>query len=762
MSTLPPALPDAALPAAWTDLVAADDMDALSTAVSTSGDFDGRLAIAWTSGAGSEVHGPEPAIAGLDPSAIGVLADGEHVALPSGLVALKLAGDAEAWAAVLADPRDADDAAFARRVQALQPFVANALEKERLRFSIAALRQAGRVQRALYEITEMASSGLDMPSMLAGLHRIVGGLMEAENFFIALYDAGSDSIRFAYFADTAHDDWQDPDAVDPMSQIEGSLTWHLIRGAKPLMGPTAALYRELQGPLSVIGPGAADWLGVPITVGGVVRAALVVQSYAHEGVYSALERDLLAYVGTHIVTAIDRKQAFEQLGQQARELAQQMEVRQYVEKRLQHEVLHDALTGLPNRAYLREHLARAMATQARDPSQGFAVLFLDLDRFKIINDSVGHLVGDELLKTVAARFSACLRPPDIVARLGGDEFAVIMHGISGSEAPARLAQRLIDAVREPVRVDDKELFSGVSVGIALSNPAHTAPEELLRDADIAMYRVKEKGRGGFELFDEQLHRQAMDLLAMEGDLRLALARGECVPFFQPVVRVDDGAVTGFEALMRWRHPVRGLLAPGAFLRVAEASGMLEALDWQLYESVCRAIPTLLRDGQYVHLNVSPRHFLAGDLDTRLLALLQAHGVHTSQVRIEVTEGALIDNPDRVGACIDRLRAAGVFTALDDFGTGYSSLSYLHRFRFHTIKLDRSFISGLAPGSVASSVVRAVIDLSRALGLGVIAEGIETEAERAAVIELGCTLGQGYLFAKPAPAETFHASAAAPV
>jgi EAL domain-containing protein (putative c-di-GMP-specific phosphodiesterase class I) len=277
-----------------------------------------------------------------------------------------------------------------------------------------------------------------------------------------------------------------------------------------------------------------------------------------------------------------------------------------------------------------------------------------------------------------------------------------------------------------------------------------------------MYRVKEKGRGGFELFDEQLHRQAMDLLAMEGDLRLALARGECVPFFQPVVRVDDGAVTGFEALMRWRHPVRGLLAPGAFLRVAEASGMLEALDWQLYESVCRAIPTLLRDGQYVHLNVSPRHFLAGDLDTRLLALLQAHGVHTSQVRIEVTEGALIDNPDRVGACIDRLRAAGVFTALDDFGTGYSSLSYLHRFRFHTIKLDRSFISGLAPGSVASSVVRAVIDLSRALGLGVIAEGIETEAERAAVIELGCTLGQGYLFAKPAPAETFHASAAAPV
>jgi diguanylate cyclase (GGDEF)-like protein len=522
------------------------------------------------------------------------------------------------------------------------------------------------------------------------------------------------------------------------------------------MGPTSKLYEQATGPLAIIGPGAADWLGVPITVDGHVRGALVVQSYEQGGLYSAVERDLLTYVGTHIVTAIDRKRAFERLEQQTRELERQIGVRELIEQRLQHEVLHDPLTGLPNRAYLREHLSRAMATQARDPSQRFAVLFLDLDRFKVINDSAGHVVGDELLKVVAQRFSDCLRPPDIVARLGGDEFAIVMHGIEGGDTPVRLAQRLIDAMREPIRVQDKQLFSGVSVGIALGSPAYAAPEELLRDADIAMYRVKERARGGFDMFDEQLHRQALELLALESELRHAVSRGEFLPHFQPILRLGDGAVVGYEALMRWEHPTRGLLAPGAFLRVAEASGVLEALDWQLYDAVFRVLPSLLRDHQYVNLNLSPRHFLVHDLDARLLALMRGHGVRPAQVRIEITEGALIDNPDRVGACIDRLRMAGVYTALDDFGTGYSSLGYLHRFRFHTIKLDRSFITDLVPGgvTVASAVVRAVIELSRALDLDVIAEGIETPAQRDAVRSLGCTFGQGYLFARPAPAAAF--------
>ncbi|HZX81818.1 MAG TPA: EAL domain-containing protein [Lysobacter sp.] len=746
----------AALSSDWKRLLQADGMQALAEALRAWPGLSGS-AVAWRLGPGDPVHAvPAEGAAALDPSPLESLPRGAVVRMADGAVALKLAGDGDgAWAALLASGADAPVLPSHWR-DAVEPLVAGALERDRLRQSVARLRQAEVLQRALYEITDMASSDLDMPTMLAGLHRIVGRLMYAENFFIALYEAEADAIRFIYFADVADDDWQDPDAVEPMAQIEGSLTWHLIRHAKPLMGPTSVLYRQTMGPLAIIGPGAADWLGVPIVIDGHVRGALVVQSYDEGGLYSPVERDLLAYVGTHIVTAIDRKRAFDRLEQQTRELERQIDVRMQVERRLQHEVLHDPLTGLPNRAYLRDHLARAMATQARDPSQRFAVLFLDLDRFKVINDSAGHVVGDELLKEVARRFSACLRPPDVVARLGGDEFAVVMHGIEGDDAPVRLAQRLIDAMREPFRVHGKALFSGVSVGIALGSAAYSAPEELLRDADIAMYRVKEKSRGGFEMFDERLHRQALDLLALESELRLAASRGEFLPHFQPIVRLADGAVAGYEALMRWNHPVRGLLAPGAFLRVAEASGVLEALDWQLYEAVFRAAPSLLRDGAFVNLNVSLRHFLGQDPDARLLALIARHGLQPRQVRIEITEGTLIDNPDRVGACIDRLRAAGVYTALDDFGTGYSSLAYLHRFGFHTIKLDRSFIAGLdgdeAP--VASAVVRAVVDLARALAMDVIAEGIETDRQRDAVRALGCGFGQGYRFARPAPAATF--------
>ncbi|MGY3266079.1 putative bifunctional diguanylate cyclase/phosphodiesterase [Lysobacter sp. HA35] len=748
----------ASLPALGQDgpaLLRAADMQAVAEIVRARAGATATLVWRLDVSADVESVPPRPSLT-HDVTAIEAIRPGETANLSSGGTVLKLAGgDAAPWAALIVDAATVS-ADLMPWATAAEPLILNILDKAHLQASVTRLEQAERLQRALYEITDMASSDLDMPTMLAGLHRIVGRLMYAENFFIALYDADSDTIRFIYFADVADDDWQDPNAIEPMSQVEGSLTWHVIRGAQPLMGPTSKLYRDVSGPLAVIGPGAEDWLGVPIISGGQVRAALVVQSYETSGLYSAVERELLAYVGTHIVTAIDRKHAFERLEHQTAELEQQITVRRAIEKRLQHEVLHDPLTGLPNRAYLRDHLARAMATQLRDPSQRFAVLFLDLDRFKIINDSVGHSVGDELLKIVAQRFSDCLRPPDVVARLGGDEFAVIMHGIDGNEAPVRLAQRLIEALREPVRVADKELFSGVSVGIAVSSDAYTSPEELLRDADIAMYRVKEKARGGFELFDEQLHHEALELLALEGDLRLAIARRECEPYFQPVVRLSDGAVMGFEALMRWRHPQRGVLAPGAFMRVAEACGMLEALDWQLYETVCRAIPSLLQPGQYVNINVSPRHFLADDLDTRLLALLDAHGVHASQLRIEITEGALIANPDRVGACLDRLRAAGIYTALDDFGTGYSSMSYLHRFRFHTIKLDRSFITELQPGepSVASAVVRAVIDLSHALGLDVVAEGIETAAQHEALEAIGCTFGQGYLFGRPAPVATF--------
>lgn len=266
-----------------------------------------------------------------------------------------------------------------------------------------------------------------------------------------------------------------------------------------------------------------------------------------------------------------------------------------------------------------------------------------------------------------------------------------------------------------------------------------------------MYRAKAGGRHRIEVFDEQLHEQALQLLEVESDLRRAITRQEFEPYFQPIVRLVDGAIVGYEALIRWNHPERGVLAPGAFLHVADASGSMEAIDWQMFDRTLDCIPTLLQPGQYVNLNFSPRHFRSQELDERFLQLVDSKGVDPSQVRIEVTEGALLENPEQIGQVFNRLRDHGVLIALDDFGTGYSSLSYLHRFKLHTVKIDRSFISDLQieeeGGSTA--VVRAILALSRAQRLEVVAEGIETEAQRRALLVLGCELGQGYFFAKPA-------------
>jgi len=382
------------------------------------------------------------------------------------------------------------------------------------------------------------------------------------------------------------------------------------------------------------------------------------------------------------------------------------------------------------------------------------VLFLDLDRFKVVNDSMGHLVGDEMLKEAARRLAACVRSPDIVARLGGDEFALLLEDIRAGDDAYHVAQRVLSALREPMRIAAKDLFPSASLGIALSHERYRSAEELLRDADVAMYRAKAKGRQRFEVFDEKLHQEALRLLDLESDLRRAVLRQEFEPWFQPIVRLADGQQVGCEALLRWRHATRGLLLPADFLGVADDSGITEQIDWQVFEHTCRSIPALLQAEQYVTLNVSARHFRSPDLARQILAMLHAHDVAPRRVRLEVTEGALFENPELACATLETLRTAGVLAALDDFGTGFSSLSYLHRFPLHALKIDRSFIAGLVPGSSSAAVVRAIVALAATLSLEVIAEGIETPEQRRQLIELGCVYGQGFLFAQPRPAAEF--------
>jgi diguanylate cyclase (GGDEF)-like protein len=513
------------------------------------------------------------------------------------------------------------------------------------------------------------------------------------------------------------------------------------------------------------------WLGVPLHLDGQAAGVIAVQSYTPDYLYTRRDQELLSFVSFHIAQALERRRANEtlrlayadleqrvasrtrELADTNRELLDQISVRERMELKLKHEALHDTLTGLPNRSHLLGRMGQALSRFRNDPRQLFAVLFLDLDRFKVVNDSVGHLVGDELLKEAARRIGGCVRDPDMVARLGGDEFAIVLDFIHTADDAVAVAERVIVALAEPMRIAGKELYTSASIGIALVDGRYRRPEELLRDADVAMYRAKANGRQGYAIFDEHLHEAALKLLELEGDLRRALQRQEFEPYYQPIIQLADGGLVGFEALMRWHHPARGLSTPGDFIGIAEETGSLEHMDWQIYDLVCRDTKRLSARNAYTTLNVSPRHLRAPDFDERLLELMSRHGVKPGHLRLEVTEGALLEQPDEVKACLGRLREAGVLTLLDDFGTGYSSLSYLHRFPLHGLKIDRSFVAELRSGESGGStaIVRAIRLLADSLGLEVIAEGIETEQQRYQLRLLGLSLGQGYFFAKPASA-----------
>ncbi|HTD29233.1 MAG TPA: diguanylate cyclase, partial [Xanthomonadaceae bacterium] len=631
-----------------------------------------------------------------------------------------------------------------------------ALESAELMITNERLERSERLQRALFAISDLAGSNLDMPDMLCGIQAIVGSLMYAENFFIVLYDAERDTLRFLYFADVEDPGQRDPALEIPMRSREHSLTWYLIRDGKPLMGNTAQLRAQVSGPLTILGPDSYDWLGVPMLADGRVRGAVVVQSY-QEGIgYSADDRALLEFVGNHILTALERKQGKDDLEQKVHERTVELELeiverqraerlqkalfqiaqlatadisqtefyrhvhavvgglinaenfyiallcdegaslefpyavdargdafkthplrrgtteyalrqgnaillrtadmqalasrgeidldivgpiaawwmgvpllvgnavigllvvqsytesiaygpdelellgfvalqianslqrrrsadtlqhayseleqrvqertqdlskeiaeRERVQYQLTHQVMHDALTGLPNRGFLRDRLERVLGLIKRDPGRCCALLFMDVDRFKLINDSLGHLVGDAVLKEVAQRLQTCVREPDLVARLAGDEFAILLEDVPVPPTATNVAHRVLAVLGAPLVLDGTEVVLSASIGIAIADHRYQSADEVLRDADAAMYRAKKLGRARFELFDESMQQAAHDVLRLEGELRVALQQDQFEPYLQPIVRLDTGETIGYEALIRWNHPTRG-------------------------------------------------------------------------------------------------------------------------------------------------------------------------------------------------------------
>jgi len=636
-----------------------------------------------------------------------------------------------------------------------------------LREQVTERERSERLQAALFKIAQQAGRSESIEVFYAEVHGIVSALLDARNFFIALLTQDGTQLDFPYSVD-------ERDQKRPRRRLAKGLTEFVLASGQPLLADQNAIHDLVAtGQVQSFGTPSVCWLGVPLHLEGRAAGVIAVQSYTPDYLYTRRDQELLSFVSFHIAQALERRQANEslrlayadleqrvasrtsELADANRELLDQISVRERMEHKLKHEALHDTLTGLPNRSHLLGRMGIALSRFRHDPKQLFAVLFLDLDRFKVVNDSVGHLVGDELLKEAARRIGRCVRDPDMVARLGGDEFAIVLDFIHSEADAVAVAERVIVALAEPMRIAGKELYTSASIGIALVDPRYRSPEELLRDADVAMYRAKANGRQSYSIFDEQLHDAALKLLELEGDLRRALQRQEFEPYYQPIISLSDGSLIGYEALMRWHHPVRGLCTPGDFIAIAEETGSLEQMDWQVYDLVCRDLRRLGAGSTYISINVAPRHLRSVSFDERLLELMSRHQVKRDQLRLEVTEGALLEQPDVVQACLGRLRDAGVATMLDDFGTGYSSLSYLHRFPLHGLKIDRSFVAELRSGESGGStaIVRAIRLLADSLGLEVIAEGIETEDQRYQLRLLGLSLGQGYLFARPASVGT---------
>ena len=425
--------------------------------------------------------------------------------------------------------------------------------------------------------------------------------------------------------------------------------------------------------------------------------------------------------------------------------------RKRIEEQLIHEALHDRLTELPNRALFMDRLERAVARRRRGEERELAVLFLDLDRFKVVNDSLGHLVGDDLLQQLARLLKSEVREEDTVARIGGDEFAILLDGVDDAADPTHVAERIQERLRRPFRVRGHDVFTSASIGITFGGAAAGRAEELLRDADTAMYRAKETGPARYQIFDEAMHAHAVTLLQLETDLRLALERGEFVVHYQPMLEIAESRLIGFEALVRWQHPSEGLIGPQAFIPVAEDTGLIVQLgEWVLRTAAAQMREWQDRDpgraGLFVSVNLSARQFSHSDLVAVVREVLESTRLEGSSLRLELTESVVMRSPDEAVRTLRSLRDMGVGLCIDDFGTGYSSLNYLHDFPIDTLKIDRSFIARMAEQE--DGIVATIVAMAKNLGLQSVAEGVETQAQLDRLRELGPASVQGFLFSSP--------------
>jgi len=622
------------------------------------------------------------------------------------------------------------------------------------------------LQESLYRISELANdASFDINIFYSKVHNIVGQLINATNFFIAKYDQESDTIEYVYVVD---EESNQPAGFFQTRKLSNHFSELVIRQQKTVLltkQDMKALFKSGQARNPTAGE--HSWLGVPLIYSGQLLGVMVIQSYTSKTTYTQQDAELLNFVSNHVSAAIKRReiseverQSHELLEQQVklRTLALEEEIiqRKQAEKRLKHTASHDSLTGLPNRSVFLDLLNHAIACNKRKPDLAFAILFLDLDRFKLVNDSLGHHAGDTLLKLIARELSAVVRSKDTVARLGGDEFVILIEDLDSNNEAFEIAQRITDFLKEPFTINNQLVFTGTSIGILFSDQRYHDADTMLRDADTAMYHAKDNGKGRYEVFDASMHQRVQNALSLESDIREALEWQEFIPYYQPILKLENEELKGFEALARWQSTKRGFVLPNDFIPLAEETNLVQAIDLQILKKSCQQLriwqDTLSRYDLYVSCNLFCSHFFSTTLPDDIEMILQETGLKPEHLRVELTERALLENTEIVLSNMRALKCLGVKILLDDFGTGYSSLSYLHRFPIDVLKIDRSFITNVHEHKNNRAIIKTIVDLATNLRMATVGEGIESIEDAQLLQKMDCLYGQGFYYAKPMPAD----------
>lgn len=626
------------------------------------------------------------------------------------------------------------------------------------------------LQQALFEISELsATMEGDMPDFYASLHDVLARLIHAPNLYIATLDKARNFLRFPYFND------EKTKAARPRTLGSGLTEYVLNNGRAELIDAHRAKKLAADGEIDAdvadrMQASQNSWIGAPLIVDGEVSGVIGIQAYNEDYTYSFKDLELLRFVSHHIAVALERKKAAEAIQEYNSELSkrvkertqeldetnahlkQQIEERKQIELKLIHDAHHDALTGLPNRAMFMNRLELALANKQRFSENKFAVLFIDLDRFKLINDTLGHHAGDKFLIEVSLRVDQCIRGHDLLARLGGDEFVILLDNFDDDEDVEEVSIRILDSLSKAFCLDGSEMYSGGSIGIAYVEPWYQTADEIIRDADAAMYQAKSLGRGRYVMFDQSMREKLLEELELENEFRRTLKLKTFNCHYQPVLNLGNSDVIYHECYVRWVHSTVGPVKKDQFLRIIEHSGMTTDMDNFMVDKACKILkgeeetPFIATDDK-VAINLSVNHLMQAKLVNQLIETILESGISPDRLVIEIDESLLSRKSQQVLTSIKMLKKAGVKLVLDNFGNGLASLNYLCSYPFDYVKFDRKFVRSL-PGSEQNlKLIQSVQQISQHFGFQMIAEGIQSSAQCEALVSIGCQLGQGKFLAE---------------